>query len=152
MNLVGWPSDSFYFNLLMHAFNASQTWRESSRVSACIVAPCFLNALRLSSKWPRQRHGRFALDPPGNPFSSRASRTRIYVGVGAPRTSNVSRIPENLREILRVAEHGSPIYLPLPPNRPPIISRVKSFPREESGGGKLVLVQLPTFVRFFRST
>lgn len=29
---------------------------------------------------------------------------------------------------MRVAGHGSPIYLPLPPNRPPIISRVKSFP------------------------
>lgn len=109
-------------------------------VSAYIVARCFLNALRLSSKWPRQRHARFALDPPGNPSSSRASWTRIYVGVAAPRTSNVSsyswKPKGNLARRRTWESHLSFRQLPLLPPQP-IISRVKSsrpFPREEESG------------------
>lgn len=111
------PLDSFYFNLLMHGFNASgcsQTCRGSS--FAYIVARSLLNVaafVKMTGAGSHlgqyaHRHRRVSIRLGIPPV---ALWTRIYAGVGVPRTSNVSRIPENLGEIFRVAGHASPIYL-----------------------------------------
>lgn len=129
-------------------------------VSAYIVARCFLNALRLSSKWPRQRHARFALDPPGNPSSSRASWTRIYVGVAAPRTSNVSSYswkPKGNLARRRVWEsHLSFRQLPLPPTdyfAGKIIATISTRGGKWRGSDEFVLWRpTMTYVRFFLFT
>lgn len=156
MNLVGCPSDSFYFNLLMHGFNASgcsQTWRETSypRISLLVVSW----TLRLSSKWPRrpipprsQRHGRFALDPPGNPppppVNSHLRRCRRATYV--KRLSYSWKPKGNLARRGTWESHLSSRQLPLPPDRPPIIS-LKSSRRVRGKwrGNDRALV----FVRFF---
>lgn len=101
----------------MHGFNAygcSQTCRGSS--FAYIVARCFLNVaafVKMTGAGSHlgqyaHRHRRVSIRLGIPPV---ALWTRIYAGVGVPRTSNVSRIPENLGEIFRVAGHASPIYL-----------------------------------------